>query len=203
MSDKKEFKLTEEQENLKEKTIVDGQKIVFPERAEQWEDYVEDRFKKEYAGQDAVEALTIMKALYKGESLEEATKLLKSTEPNGKANGIVRKAVLLFADRGPEFWKSTSQGHISLRTRFQLFRIARENKRLKKVYSYMLPSGEEQEKKEEDNKPSWALGDDEMQIVQEKTSEIAKNAIENIQKNENQNKEVINTTKEQQEDNQR
>ena len=188
MSDR-EFNLTEEQAALMEEIIANGQRIVFPERAEQWEEYVEERFRGEYAGQDAVEALSIIEALNRGDSLDDAKKLLKETEPNGKANWFVRQAVLLFADRGPEFWKDTSEGHISLRTRFQLWRIARDNRRIKKVYSYMLPAGEEKEKNPEvenveqsnEQAQSWVLGEDDLKIVNGEQSRIAKEARESAQ----------------------
>lgn len=180
MSDNKESKLTEQEQELMDKVIKDGQKIVFPERADQWEDYVRDRFKDVYIGKDAVDALTIIEALNRGDSVDDAKKMLEEMNQSGSANGLIRRAVLLFADRGPEFWKNTSQGHISLRTRWQLFKISRENARLKKYYSYTLPAGDVSKKTEEDSSPSWILDDDEMQIVNEKQNEIGKIAMENI-----------------------
>lgn len=185
MSDKQQIVLTKEEQDQMENLIKQGQRVVFPERADQWETYVEDRFKDKYRGKDAIEALTIIEALNKGESLEDAKKILEGMEPNGDANGLVRRAVLLFADRGPEFWKDTSKGHISLRTRWLLFKISRENVRLKKIYQYALSAGNEPEKDvstndEKDSKQepskSWVLGEDEMQIVSEKQNEIAQKA---------------------------
>ena len=189
MSEKQSV-LTKEEQDQMEELIKKGERIIFPERAEQWEGYVEDCFKGPYRGKDAAEALTIIEALNSGVEIEEAKKMLTEIEPNGDANGPIRRAVLLFANKGPEFWKDTSKGHISLRTRWQLFKIRRENNRLINMYQYMLAAGNEPEKEssepsiklnDEQNK-SWALGDDEMQIVMEKQSEIAKKAEQNENK---------------------
>ena len=165
-----------------EELIVRGQMIVFPERVEQWEEYVEKSFSEKYKGQDAAEALQIIEALNRGIGLDKAKEMLTEIEPNGEANGLVRRAVLLFANHGPEFWKETSEGHISLRTRFQLFRIRRRNEKLTKMYQFMLPAGDEKSKGQEtitddknveDKSKSWVLGDDEMQIVVEQQRELA------------------------------
>lgn len=174
--------LTKEEKNQMEELIVRGQMIVFPERVEQWEEYVEKSFSEKYKGQDAAEALQIIEALNRGIGLDKAKEMLTEIEPNGEANGLVRRAVLLFANHGPEFWKETSEGHISLRTRFQLFRIRRRNEKLTKMYQFMLPAGDEKskdqetitdDKKVEDKSKSWVLGDDEMQIVVEQQRELA------------------------------
>lgn len=183
MSDKQNVLTKEEQEQMEE-LIKKGERIIFPERAEQWENYVEDCFKGQYKGQDAAEALTIIEALNNGVEIEDAKKMLKEIEPNGEANGLVRRAVLLFANNGPEFWKDTSKGHISLRTRWQLFKISRENARLIKMYQYTLAAGNDSErddseinkKSNEGPSKSWVLGDDEMQIVIEQQGELTKKA---------------------------
>ena len=186
--------------------ITRGQMIVFPERAEQWEEYVEKSYNDKYRGQDAAEALEIIEALNRGVGLDEAKKMLTEIEPNGEANGPIRRAVLLFANRGPEFWKETSEGHISLRTRFQLFRISRQNAKLTKLYQYTLAPGKEPNREEEsesksqskeDQNQSWVLGDDEMQIVMDHQSEIAEKAKQDrdtgiAQENKNQKKEIDN-----------
>lgn len=185
MSDKQNNVLNKEEREQMENIIIRGQRIVFPERAEQWEKYVEDTFLGEYKGKDAEEALVIIDALNRGVSMENAKKMLTDIEPNGKANGPIRRAVLLFANRGPEFWKDTSEGHISLITKLQLFRIKRQNDKLTKKYQYTLGAGSEPEREENQDKntdtsdelsKSWVLGDDEMQIINEKQNEIARNA---------------------------
>ena len=188
MSDKQNV-LTKEEQDQMEELIRKGERIVFPERAEQWEKYVEDCFKGQYKGKDAAEALTIIEALNKGVELDDAKKMLTDIEPNGTANGLVRRAVLLFANRGPEFWKDTSKGHISLRTRWQLFKISRENAKLTKLYQYTLAAGNEQEREDtktdtksnEEPSKSWVLGDDEMQIVVEQQSGIVEKARQTAQ----------------------
>lgn len=188
MSEKQSV-LTKEEQDQMEELIKKGERIIFPERAEQWEGYVEDCFKGPYRGKDAAEALTIIEALNSGVEIEEAKKMLTEIEPNGDANGPIRRAVLLFANKGPEFWRDTSKGHISLRTRWQLFKIRRENNRLINMYQYMLAAGNEPEKESsesgaksnEETGKSWVLGDDEMQIVTENQREIAEMAKQNLQ----------------------
>jgi len=185
MSDSEEFKLSEEDRKRMESIIKRGQKIIFPERADQWEEFVKDSFKDKYVGKDAEGAVEIIEALNKGLSIDEAKKIVEKLDKdgiNGAAYMMIRKSVLLFANNGPDFWKSTSKGHMSLRTRWDLFKIRRENTRLMKLHQYDLPPGEEPEQKESENKQSWVLSDDEMQIVTEQQSEI-------IQKNNDTKKQ--------------
>ncbi|MBQ3409395.1 MAG: hypothetical protein IJH12_09360 [Clostridia bacterium] len=202
MSDNKDNVLTAEEKQQMEEVIKSGQKIIFPERADQWEEYVKSRFQEEYRGKDAVEALTIIEALGKGKSIEDAKKMLEEIKPNGAANGLIRRAILLFSDRGPEFWKGTAEGHISIRTRWNLFKINRENNKLKKLYENALPAGEEHVRDEEvkssvgDRSQSWILSEDEIQIVNEQQNEIIQKAkdqrLQLQQQSENQEQDEYN-----------
>ena len=168
MSDKQNVLTVEQQEQMEE-LIKKGERAIFPERADQWASYVNDCFYGQYKGKDAAEALAIIEALNKGVEIEEAKKMLTEIEPNGEANGPIRRAILLFANNGPEFWKKTSKGHISLRTRWQLFKIGRANRKIMDLYKNALVSGNEPEvdESEKNNEPTniLALDVNEIEII--------------------------------------
>ncbi len=194
MSDKQIVLTPKEQEQMDD-LIRRGQMIVFPERAEQWEREVEASFNGEYKGQEAEEALQIIDALNRGVDIKVAKRMLTEIEPNGKANGLVRRLVLLFANRGPEFWRETSQGHISFLTRWRLRRISSQNAKLTRKYQYALAAGSELEreestdmtdKKDDGQDKSWKLTADEMQIVIDNQGIIVEDANRDGENNQTQ-----------------
>ena len=121
---KEEFdrKLKEEEENFdkqmeeeyaqaedsKEELIREGYELIYPERQDAWKNYVDDHVKSIFAGSEIRESLKLMRLLEEGAPIIEVRRTMNDQNYSGYALKMIRKAVLVFSKRGPEFYKQTA-----------------------------------------------------------------------------------------------
>lgn len=87
--------------------ISEGEKSIFPERAEDWQYYVETSARQGmYYGSDIDSTLEIMGMLESGASFEEVEKKLEEQGHSGHFYSIVTKNVLHFSKNGPDFYEA-------------------------------------------------------------------------------------------------
>lgn len=88
--------------------IEKGETLIFPEKYVEWEERVVISSLGIYQGSDIDDALEIMTALENGASMEEAAKLLEKQNHSGSGYHTVRRIILEFSSKGPEFWEATA-----------------------------------------------------------------------------------------------
>lgn len=110
--------------------IERGQALIFPERYEDWEQCVQDSAKQLYHGLDLEAALEIMEVLDKGDSIEEAKKILDDQNHSGMSESIVRSIIFHFSSKGPEFYEKTCYGNISPELQAEIDAKKAENQKL-------------------------------------------------------------------------
>lgn len=87
--------------------ISEGEKSIYPERAEDWQYYVETSARQGmYDGRDIDSTLEIMGMLESGASFEEVEKKLEEQGNSGHSYSIVTKNVLHFSKNGPDFYEA-------------------------------------------------------------------------------------------------
>ena len=87
--------------------ISEGEKSIYPERAEDWQYYVETSARQGmYDGSDIDSTLEIMGMLESGASFEEVEKKLEEQGNSGHSYSIVTKNVLHFSKNGPDFYEA-------------------------------------------------------------------------------------------------
>ena len=124
--------------------ISDGEKNIFPERAEDWQYYVETSARQGmYYGSDIAATLEIMGMLEGGASFEDVEKKLEEQGHSGHSYSIVTKNVLHFSKNGPDFYEAVVlKGKPDPESAMALEEIRKENevfaKRLDKSASVSL-----------------------------------------------------------------
>ena len=124
--------------------ISDGEKNIFPERAEDWQYYVETSARQGmYYGSDIVATLEIMGMLESGAPFEDVEKKLEEQGHSGHSYSIVTKNVLHFSKNGPDFYEAVVlKGKPDPESAMALEEIRKENevfaKRLDKSASVSL-----------------------------------------------------------------
>ncbi len=115
--------------------IKQGENLIFPEKHQRWEKVVNARAKDLYHGSDLDDTLEILEAIENGASMEEAKKMLENQYHSGMSELMVRRLVLDFSSKGPEFWEATSKEMIPPKDKEILEAKKRENIRLAKQYN--------------------------------------------------------------------
>ena len=90
--------------------IEKGNKLIYPQRKEEWEKCVCTRLSDLYSGMDLDNALQIMEALDNGVTVEEAGKLVDDGH-SGMSYGVTMSIVLTFSKRGVEFCKAMNSDY--------------------------------------------------------------------------------------------
>jgi hypothetical protein len=113
-----EYKRQEEMEKEKATKnipnwIERGERIIFPERYEDWTRCVKVRSEDLYHGMDLDAALEIMEAIENGASMEEANKIFEDQNHSGMSAGVVRSMAFHFSSKGPEFLEASAWHEIS------------------------------------------------------------------------------------------
>lgn len=85
--------------------IKQGEKLIYPQRSQKWQDCVKIRANDLFNGTDLDCALEIMKLLEKGDTLEHARDLLKKQNHSSLRYARVVSLVTNFSKRGTEFYK--------------------------------------------------------------------------------------------------
>ena len=95
-------------EDSKEEWIREGYELIYPERQDAWKNYVDDHVKSIFAGSEIRESLKLMRLLEEGAPIIEVRRTMNDQNYSGYALKMIRKAVLVFSKRGPEFYKQTA-----------------------------------------------------------------------------------------------
>lgn len=112
-----------------ESWISDGFNLIYPEKQDAWIEYVESHSKGLFAGADVEETLAIMKLLDANASIFEIRNYMDKANYSGYALVMIRKAVLNFSKRGPEFYKQTAFTSLTSEELYRVDEIAKENKK--------------------------------------------------------------------------
>lgn len=105
--------------------IEQGNNYIYPERAQDWEEYVKAAPTQLYHGMEIDCTLKIMEALENGD-MEKAKKIFQD---EGNCNISTRNLVFNFCKQGPEFWKATATKKLSPKTKQILNEKIAENKK--------------------------------------------------------------------------
>ena len=119
-----------------------GEKLIYKQNYKLWEEYVQTSLNGCYSGMDIENVLEIMEVLDEFEDVNIAKKILLKQDHSGMSELIIRNFVLIFSKRGPEFYKATIVGDISLRDKNLLLKqeqlnnsyIFNESNESKKIY---------------------------------------------------------------------
>lgn len=93
--------------------IQEGNKFIYPEQKDEWEEYVRNSAKSLFYGKDLNAALVLMKKIAEGASLEEVIDAFKRQHHSESSAQCVRETVLFFAIGGSEFYESTASGKLT------------------------------------------------------------------------------------------
>ncbi len=132
-----EFKKRREKEQEQRKVnipkwIERGLKLIYPQRAEDWEICVNSRAKDIYNGAELNNALDIMECLNENGSLEDANKILSSMNHSGASYSLVMSIVANFCKRGPEFYEEIFKNKMRPDQKEFLKQIEKENEQFEK-----------------------------------------------------------------------
>ena len=95
-------------EDSKEEWIREGYELIYPERQDAWNNYVNEHVKSIFAGSEIRESLKLMKLLEEGAPIIEVRRAMNDQNYSGYALELIRKSILVFSKRGPEFYKQTA-----------------------------------------------------------------------------------------------
>lgn len=123
--------------NIVDKWINEGKKLIYPEKHGDWENFVYRASEGKYFGLEVSGVLVIMKELATGKDILEVLEII-SDDPVAKdyMRSDIRNRVFEFSKRGPEFLESIlGQDKIndSLRQKIEEFKV--ENNKLEEKYS--------------------------------------------------------------------
>lgn len=113
--------------------IEKGEKLIFPERYDDWIKCVITCARGIYYGLDLDYALEIMTLLKDGSTIEQVLEVFKGQSHSGTIESIVRQIVFLFSDRGPEFIEATAYDEISLEDKKIIEAKKQENIKLTEI----------------------------------------------------------------------
>ena len=112
-----------------------GEIMIYPEKYQDWEEFIKKQVYTTYYDPDfeiSLETtLSVMQALEEGASVEEAKKMVGCS---GYAYGMFRQAVLVFSNRGPEFWKATADFKLTSKHKQALQEIEAKNNKLRESH---------------------------------------------------------------------
>lgn len=119
-----------------------GEKLIYKQNYKLWEDYVQTSLNGCYSGMDIENVLEIMEVLNEFDDVNIAKKILLNQDHSGMSELIIRNFVLIFSKRGPEFYRATIAGDISLRDKNLLLKqeqlnnsyIFNESNESKRIY---------------------------------------------------------------------
>ncbi len=111
-----------------------GQRLIYPERYQEWEKWVNNRARDLYYGADLEVALEIMQIIENGATIEEATNIFEKQVHADMPNSMIRKIIFNFSSKGPEFWEATSSEEMSLDEKKAIEEKKAENLRFAELY---------------------------------------------------------------------
>ena len=116
-----------EADGSKDEWIQEGYELIYPERRDAWNNYVENHIKSIFAGVEIEESLKLMKLLDEGAPIIEVRRAMNDQNYSGYALEMIRRAILTFSKRGPEFYKQTAYKELSEEELDILNQITKEN----------------------------------------------------------------------------
>ena len=119
----KSFKETQEAFAKVPAWIEKGDKLIFPQRHEKWQECVAARASDLYKGSDLENALAVMESLANGGTVEEAKNILDGAGHSGMSYSMTMRIISSFSKRGPEFYREVEHENPEW-----LQNIERENK---------------------------------------------------------------------------
>ncbi len=137
--------------------IERGRAIIYPEKFSEWKECVLARARDLYHGLDLEYALELMEMLESGAPMENVIKRFEDQNHSGLSATMVRKILLHFSKRGPDFFESTAVFGMDDKDREVVETFRRENEELKKAHKE--ETYEERMKREEEEAiakiPTW------------------------------------------------
>lgn len=121
---------------IKEQDIVEanisnwierGKKLIYPQREEDWVEYVKTDAKGLYHGNTVVQTLEIMKLLDKGASFQEVHDVIDSQNHSGGSYAVVMASIMEYSKRGPEYYRYVDKEPTPATQKY-LEKIEKENK---------------------------------------------------------------------------
>lgn len=106
--------------------IEQGEKLIYPQRSQKWQDCVKTRATDLFNGADLDCALEIMKLLEEGGTLEQARNALKAQNHSSLCYARVVSLVTNFSKRGTEFYKFINK-KLSPAEEIVLMKLEQEN----------------------------------------------------------------------------
>ena len=107
-----------------------GQKLVYPEKAKEWERMVGIRANDLYGGTDLGYAITAMEMLDGGATYENVASYVRGLATSGNSMSMVESIILNFSKSGPQFYEYIKGGpeNIDENTRGMIDKIRTQNK---------------------------------------------------------------------------
>ena len=107
--------------------IEKGNKLIYPERQEEWKKCVEARADDLYCGTDLEDALQIMNLLEQDASMAEIKQVLLDQGHSGFSDGVVKAIVTNFSKNGPRFAREIVDRTLSPDEEAYIKKIENEN----------------------------------------------------------------------------
>ena len=114
-----------------EEWITRGEAFIYPERMDEWEEYVESRSKDVNNIGEVESVLALMEKLESGATMEEVKEMFDEQDPSAR---MIRKMMFRFAKRGPEFYESTVGRELSEDDKRVIEDKKRENAELEELH---------------------------------------------------------------------
>lgn len=107
--------------------LLRGKEMIFPQRHKEWEKYVMDSVNSPYYGDDIEHVLEAISLLQTNLSIKYIKTIIESNISDLKTRLLIREKVLLFSNRGPEYWSETIHREMSLEEKEMLETKKAEN----------------------------------------------------------------------------
>lgn len=102
---KRDEKETQEALEKVPQWIERGNKLIYPERQEEWATCVSKRAKGLYKGLEVEDTIEIMEALENVPDMRKAKEIIEEQGHSGASFGLVTRMVFAFSKKGPEFYE--------------------------------------------------------------------------------------------------
>lgn len=113
--------------------ISKGKSLIYPQKYRDWEFLVLSSQQEEFHCADVLVSLEFMSKLNNQEDINEVVKQFKQLNYGEKVSSRIRRIVLQFSKRGPDFWEESADEKLSIRDQIYLNVKRQENKTLEKL----------------------------------------------------------------------
>ncbi len=116
--------------------IERGSTMIFPEKLQDWQEYVENSAEDLYHGNELEYALEIMEELDSGASIEKVLNIFEDKNYSGISKSKIIRTVLHFSKRGPEFYENTAKSKFDAYDKEILEEQKKENEKLAAIHDF-------------------------------------------------------------------